>query len=147
MGDKDKTPTEEHLRFRQVFDTIVEKCAEYCKGQGNKKKGNFEKMGACMYSEDDDVERTLYSKVHFNPDKKKFYTKFRKTKVKKGEDKEWDPEVIENEMCEAMGVVCFESIYQSASHTTLQVKLDEVAMNFDNVKQAIYASGTKRGRK
>ena len=34
-----------------------------------------------------------------------------------------------------MAVVCFESVYLSSTHTTLQVKVDEVAMNFGAVEE------------
>ena len=62
-------------------------------------------VGACMYQKEGKEERTLYAKVRLNESKKKFYTKFRKTKITKGESKEWSPLEIENERCEATGVV------------------------------------------
>ena len=46
-----------------------------------------------------------------------------------------EPKEVEGERCEAQGVVCFESIYVSAAHTTLQLKLDEVAVQFDSVEE------------
>ena len=65
--------------------------------------------------------------------KSKFYTKFRKTKVKKGEEKEWNPTENENERCEAMGVIRIESIYLSSAHASVQAKVDEVAMSFEGM--------------
>ena len=52
-------------------------------------------------------------------------------KIKKGEDKVIEPLSVENERCEAMAVICIESIYISATHTTLQVKVDEAVMDFE----------------
>ena len=78
---------------------------------------------------------TLYAKVRYNESKKKFFTRFQKARVKKGEDKMLEPTSVKDERCEGMAVVCLESVYLSNTHATLQVKVDEVAMNFDCVME------------
>ena len=107
---------------------------EHCKGALGKTKG-VEGLGSCLHSKGDKGPFTLYAKVRFNEAKKKFFTRFEKMRVRQGESKAIDSLSVEGERCEAMAVVCFESIHLSSTHATLQVKVDEVAMNFDAVEE------------
>ena len=93
----------------------------------------MDKIDGCLYKKNKDSIPTLYANVRYNESKKKFFTHFQKIRVRKGEDKMIDPLRVEGERCEAIAVICIESIYLSSSHTTLQVKVDEVAMDFKRV--------------
>ena len=88
-------------------------------------------MGACL-SEKEGHAPVLYAKVKSIPTTKTFRTKFLKMRVKKGEEAVLDPAYIIGDKCEAIGLVRFESIYLSSQHASLQVKLDEVMLDFDS---------------
>jgi len=133
MNDKDGNATKEHTEFVSVFRWVVEKCKTLALAKGLGKKANIGKLGGCLYEKEGKAP-TLYAKVVYNEEKKKFYTRIQMAKVRKGcTDKRIDPLAVEGERCLARAVVCLESIYVSSAHTTLQVKVSEASLNFDSV--------------
>ena len=121
--------TEKHKEFISTFEEVIKKCQEKFL-----KLRNVKKLGSCLHEKDG--KTTIYAKVKYNESKKKFFTKFKKLKIKnRNEDKLLKPLDIEGERCEAIAVLCIESVYSSKTHTTLQVKVEDVAMNFESVEE------------
>ena len=134
MNSVEQEHTEEQKQFVNVLDEVVKKCKGYC--LSTKRTKGVDKLGSSVFQKEKDSVPTLYTKVRYNEDKKMFFTRFSKMKVKKGENKVIEPLSVENERCEAKAVVTIESIYISATHTTLQVKVDEVVMDFERAMES-----------
>ena len=131
MNNVDRSVSEEHTKFLKVYHEVVEACKKHCIALKLKKGLSLGKVGSCLYTKEDGGAPTLYAKVRFG--KNGFITRFQKAKVKKGEDKMIDPQEAIDNRCEAVAIVCFESIYISSTYCTLQVKVNEAMLNFDSV--------------
>ena len=62
-----------------------------------------------------------------NPETDQFYTKFFKVYVEGDEDRSLDPKSIIGNRCAVNAVICPDSIFVSDKHTTIQVKVIQVA--------------------
>ena len=134
MVGRGGTPTNEHVLFVKMFRAILERLQTLALDAKLGKKANIGKLGGCLYYKEGGGDPTLYAKIGYNEEKKKFYARFQKAKVRKGcTDKRIDPLAVENDRCLARAVVCLDSIYVSASHTTLQAKVTEASLDFDGV--------------
>ena len=131
MNRADRSVEPGHDNFVRVFNEVVEECKKHCIASKVKKNSSYEDMGSCMYQKEGKDQPTLYTKVRFGGGK--FITGFQKSKIKKGEDKTIKPEDVLDQRCEAVALVCFESIFVSSKCCTMQVKVNEALLNFEAI--------------
>ena len=114
MSSVSQEHTEEHKAWLKLFGDVVKKCQEHCKGTGRKK--GVDRLDGCLYKKKEGSTPTLYAKVRYYESKKKFFSGLQKLKIKKCEGKMIDPLSVESERCEAIAVICLESIYVCHPH-------------------------------
>lgn len=128
-------PSEEELRFKNVFDEVIETCKQYVlKKRDDLEKydleeGDLKRLNPLYYRRVqgkivDDVGPTLYAKLLYKKgkggDEGKIITEF----VNVDTNETIDPTTLEKKYCFVSGAVKFESIYVGTK-ISIQVKLTE----------------------
>ena len=140
-GDGSLRQTERETEFFELWSTLVKEAKKFC--QENKKNINrydleeahLSKIGRCLYVKKDEngqkvdgVAPFLYPKIKMNGKTGEVYTKFKKGKIRRGEEATLQLKNIEGKRCHIRANVHFESIFVNPQYVSIQVKVLEAAI-------------------
>lgn len=147
-NDGNLNPTEYQNTFLKAFDSVVEKCKDYClENKDLLEKYNLEKrdlknIANCLFVRKEVKNKrkvpvknyppTLYAKLNYNKKTKKITTPFYTRKSNEIPLDDWNstayqinPKKLENQKCLVKAAILFDSLFVSSQGIYLQIKVYE----------------------
>ena len=132
--------TERETEFFELWSNLVKSAKKFCLenkagiGRYELEEAHLSKIGSCFNVKKEDGKKVggaapfLYAKVKTNSRTGEVYTKFRKGKIKRGEDPTLQLEKIEGRRCHLRANIHLESIFVNSQYVRIQVKVLEAAI-------------------